>query len=719
MRIRYISGTLGLILAWSAYAQDVSDTIKNVSLSEIVISESYRQRQEKTTTLTLEMLRKEFLDRHFTGNLMQTLEQIPGIHSMDIGAGFSKPVIRGLGFNRIAVSENGIKQEGQQWGIDHGLEIDVFNIEEVKIRKGPSSLVFGSDAMGGAIEIQPPSAPVENQLFGEAALLGKSMNGTLGGSLMLGMKRDAWFMKARFSEQRYGDYRVPTDTIVYLTRKIPVYDRMLKNTAGLERNVSLFGAYTKRHYRMNMSVSNAYQKMGFFPGAHGIPDIARLQNDGDSRNIGLPFSMVNHLKITTHQQYTQEGFILSGDFGYQYNHREEWSAFHTHYDTQPLPDKDPDKELEFRLHTLSASLKLRLLRSSSWEHTTGYDVQAQRNNIAGYSFLLPQYTRFATGVYWLTTYRPSSRFLVSGGIRYDFGKMNVSASRDPYLAEYLSRQGYSDEQKQNYEWRSRAVDRTFGDYSLSAGIVWNPSPMHLLKVNIGRSFRLPGANELASNGIHHGAFRHEQGDASLRSERGWQFDASYSLTCKKVEFKMSPFISLFDQYIYLHPTGEWSVLPHAGQVYRYAGAKVLFAGGEISMDIDLPYGLHYQLAGEYVYTRNRDTYTALSFSPPASMRNTLTWERKNIRVYGECQSIADQHRIARNEDPTPGANLFHAGASVLLTVGKTNIELSLSARNLFDTKYFNHLSFYRKVEIPEPGRNFQLSIKVPFKNLLK
>ena len=714
MRIQLLSGTLGILFAGAIYAQQSADSVRTVALGEVVVSESYRTRQEKLTAQPVDVVRKDFLSRHFSGNLVQTLEQIPGVHSMDIGAGFSKPVIRGLGFNRIAVSENGIKQEGQQWGSDHGLEIDAFNIDEVRVRKGPASLLFGSDAMGGVIEVLPPVTPILNGLAGEAVLLGKTVNGTLGGSLMLGWKRGAWYVKGRYSEQRYGDYRVPTDTVVYLTQKMPVYGRRLKNTAGVERNASLFSAYARGHYRMNVALSNAYQKMGFFAGAHGVPDLARVQDDGDSRNIDLPFSRVNHLKLTTHQELFGERFILSGDFGWQYNHREEWSAFHTHYDTQPLPERDPDKELEFRLHTLSASLRLRLLPSTTWEHTVGLDAQAQRNDIGGYTFLLPEYRRLTTGAYWLTMYRPSNRFMVSGGARYDLGRVRVAASTDPYLAEFLRRQGYEEEKVKAYEQRSVGADRTYGDYSLSAGIVWNPTPQHLVKVNLGRSFRLPGANELASNGVHHGTFRHEQGDPSLSSERGWQLDASYSFRRGALELTVSPFLSLFDNYIYLRPTGQWSVLPHAGQIYRYTGARVVFAGGEVTFDVPLPANLSYRLAGEYVYTRNRDERTALSFSPPASMRNTLTWERGRLRLYAEWQAIASQHRIARNEDETPGANLLHVGGSLRLHALGTHVEVALDARNVFDTKYYNHLSFYRKVEIPEPGRNFQLSIKIPF-----
>ena len=241
----------------------------------------------------------------------------------------------------------------------------------------------------------------------------------------------------------------------------------------------------------------------------------------------------------------------------------------------------------------------------------------------------------------------------------------------------------------------------------------------MLKVNIGRSFRLPGANELASNGVHHGTFRHEQGDASLDSEHGWQLDASYDFTYKGLHFALSPFASWFDNYIYLQPTGEWSVLPHAGQIYRYTGARAVFLGGETSVSIDILRSLNYRFSGEYVYTYNRDDHTALSFSPPASMRNTLTWHQKRYELYVEYQGIASQNRIARNEDPTSGANLLHLGGSLRLPIAGTEVELSLTARNILNTKYYNHLSFYRKVEIPEPGRNFQLFIKVPFKQILK
>ena len=718
MRIGIISGVLGLTVVLSAHAQK-SDSIKSLLLPDVVVTESYQQRQAKKSALAVDVVDQDFLRKHFTGNFMQAMENIPGVQTMDIGSGFSKPMIRGMGFNRIAVLENGIKQEGQQWGADHGLELDAFNIGTVNVLKGPSSLLYGSDAMGGVIDITSPPVPSVDMLFGDVTLLGKSVNGTLGGSFMLGIKKSFWYAQVRYSEQHFGDYRIPTDTIVYLTQKMPVYGRKLKNTAGIERNIGFFAQYQRQRYKANYSVSNVYQKTGFFPGAHGIPDVSRVEDDGDSRNMELPSSKVNHLKVTTLQQYAWEKLVLSGDFGFQNNHREEWSVFHTHYGSQPVPEKDPDKELAFNLNTLSASVKVRFIGSSSWEHALGWDGQHQRNDISGYSFLLPEYYRSTTGLLWLTTYKPNNVISVSGGMRYDYGYIHISSHEDAYLADYLRKQGYDEEQVEHYKWNSHAVKKKFGDYSFSLGLVWTPSERHMVKANVGRSFRLPGANELAANGVHHGTFRHEQGDTNLKSEQGWQMDASYNLRYNGFSISVSPFVSWFSNYIFLPPTGEWSVLPHAGQIYRYTGAEALFAGTEATIDIHFLRSFNYRISGEYVYTYNCDEHIPLSFSPPFSMRNTLTWQRKQVMLYAEWQSIARQNRVDRNEDRTPGANLFHLGGSLNIPIrGNQAIEITLTARNIFNTRYYNHLSFYRKVEIPEPGRNFQLLIKIPFKKLL-
>lgn len=718
MRIGIICGMQAVFVSVPVIAQH-ADTVRTVSLQEVVVRESYQSAKNQVETQHFDVIGKEALRRHLTGSLMQSLEQTPGVQSMDIGSGFSKPMIRGMGFNRVLVAENGIKQEGQQWGADHGLELDALNIEQVAIRKGPASLLYGSDAMGGVIEIRGLNAPAENQISGEAVFLGKSVNGSLGTSLMIALKKERWFTRFRFTEHHYGDYRIPTDTIVYLTQQLPVYNRRLKNTAGYERDLNGFVQFSKGSYLGKIHLSNVFQKNGFFPGAHGIPDASRVTDDGDSRNIEYPYSQVNHFKVIGNQQYRLDGITFFWDASWQNNLREEWSLFHTHYATQTPPESDPDKELAFNLNTYASTLKGSFQTGSRLSHTMGVDVQYQHNRVSGYAFLLPKYRRSTGGLFWVGNYHLSPGVLISGGVRYDRGRLELEPFRDSFLADYLQQQGYPAGQIEENAMRSRRVDRSFGDFSGSLGLVWQLSVGQLLKANVGRSFRLPGANELASNGVHHGTFRHEQGDPSLDSETGWQFDAAYTYSRDGIEVTLSPFVSWFTNYIYLRPTGEWSILPHAGQIYRYTGVEALFAGGEISSRFMLPLQFLYEMNAEYVYTRNRNAGTPLAFSPPPSMRHTLTYAKDRFEVYVQYHGIASQNRVARNEDPTPSAHLFHAGASFRFRTGIFSPEVTLTARNLFNKRYYNHLSFYRKIEIPEPGRSFQLMVKIPFKQLIR
>ncbi len=711
MQIRHLSICIAAVcLASSLGAQEktVHDTLQHS-----VVSDSYRQSQLKRNATVSEILEKDFLDRHLSGNMVQTLENIPGVQSMDIGSSFSKPMIRGQGFSRIAVTENGIKQEGQQWGADHGLEIDSYNISSIEVVKGPASLLYGSDAMGGVIEIHKPEFPSAKGIYGEAVMTGKSVNGSLGASLMLGFASDKWMVQARYTELHFGDLHIPTDTVVYMSVLVPLEGRKIKNTAGFERDESIFASYRDGRYKATISFSNAYQKSGFFPGAHGIPDASRLNDDGSSYNIELPYSWVDHIKISYGHQYTWDNNILTGDFGYQFNHREEWSAFHTHYPSQEIPSKDPDKELSFILHTGSGTLRLRHFHSAVLEESIGVSAQLQWNSVGGYSFLLPQYRRQTAGAFWLGTWKPNPRLSVTGGLRYDLGNIDIKEHTDPNLMEYLVRQGYSTEEAGKYSLVSAAANRHFGDFSGSAGLVWNPVGKHLFKLNIGRSFHLPGANELSINGVHHGTFRHEQGDPDLGSERGWQLDALADMKWERVELEISPFFSWYGNYIFLDPTGKWSPLPHSGQIYRYTGTAARFWGGEIELHVSIWKNLRYNFSGDYVNTYNETTHTALSFSPPPTMRNILAWEGEKWGAEAELQSIATQKRIAHNEDITPGADLLHLEGHI--SFPRIGAEVSLSIRNLLNTKYYNHLSFYRKVEIPEPGRNFSITFRKTIK----
>ncbi len=708
------------ILPPSRGAKVVADSLHYL-LPEVTVKAATTKGPEKIITHPVQEIGRGYLLRHNSTGFVQTLASLPGIASMDIGAGFSKPVIRGLGFNRVAVVDRGIVQQNQQWGADHGLEIDQYDVDNVRIHKGPMSLYYGSDAMGGVIEIMPPRLPENDLFWGDATLIGKSNNGLLGTSVMASLKRGRFFYRARATVQSYADFRIPADTIDYLSWKMPVQGRRMKNTAGREANLSFSAAYRGEQFESGLHVSDIHGKNGFFPGAHGIPSLSRLEPDGSTRNVEMPYATSNHFKLISNNKWRlSPGAAIDLDLGFQQNLREELSPFHTHYSNQLPPHTDPDLELRFRLRTYSANVRLLLDEEKRWSKTFGLSTEVQHNRVGGYSFLLPDFERYSGGAFWLNRVEVTEHFQLTGGMRYDVGRLRVAEYYDDVLAEYLALQGVAKEEIDFYAQRSAALRSSFGDFSGSVGFAWMPSDDHTLKMNVGKSFRYPGANELASNGLHHGAFRHEQGNSALQPERGYQLDLDYRLRGKQFRFTMNPFLGWFSNYIYLEPTGSWSILPHAGQIYRYNQAEAWMAGGELIAEWLPDERWHVSSALEYVYNRNGRDHYPLPFSPPTVITSDVTYTGVgqgpliSYSLQLEHRGVMAQDRIAKNELRTPGTSLWNLSAHLHWRIYGRRVVVDFQIDNLFDRAFLNHLSFYRRLNAPEPGRNGQVIVSVPF-----
>src|SRR5690554_1508510 len=689
------------------------------------------------SSLPVTEIGKNYLLKNSSTNFMQTLSSVAGISSMDIGAGFSKPVIRGLGFNRVAVVDKGVVQQNQQWGADHGLDIDQFAVDGVRVHKGPMSLYYGSDAIGGVIEILPATIPQEDIFWGDATIIAKSNNDFFGASVAASRKKGNLFFHGRVTTLNYGDYRIPADTIDYLTWKMPVYGGRMKNTAGREYNITLSSNYSKNRFSSWIHVSNIYSKNGFYPGAHGIPSLDRLKHDGSVRNIELSYATSNHFKLISSNEWKLSGknkFFL--DLGYQKNRREAMSMFHTQYGNQQAPLIDPDLELQFSLNTYSGSVRYMIDENKIWSKIFGASSEYQHNRVGEYSFLLPDFERFTSGLFWINKFDLNEKITLTGGVRYDIGKLKVHDFYDPMLAEYLLMQNYSQEDSDLYALRSSNISRSFNDISGSVGFEYQPTKNHTLKLNLGKSFRYPGANELSSNGLHHGAFRHEQGNNALSSEKGYQLDIDYQFQNNKFSLMVNPFIGWFENYIYLEPTGSWSVLPHAGQIYRYNETEAIMSGGEILAKYDINNNWSINTDVEYVYNRNITDNYSLPFTPPTVVSTNVTYtgyefrktvsnganEKLNGRrsllssyeIKLENRWVMNQSSVSRNEQSTPGALLWNISAYAHWNLGNNWFITVLQVDNIFDSAFMNHLSFYRKLNAPEPGRNIQLILKIPF-----
>lgn len=686
------------------------------ALEGIEIQGKTKNRIAKERPVVFQAVPKEFLEQNRENSLMQTLKKIPGISTITIGSGQSKPVIRGLGFNRVAVVQNGIKHEAQQWGSDHGLEIDQYGIENIQIVKGPASLQYGSDAIAGVVDIQSPDIPKQNSLNGEVNILGESNNDLLGVSAGIRARKEKWFYRGRITYRDYGDYKVPTGKINYQNYIFELHDSHLRNTAGKEANASISVGYISDNIKSETFFSNVYAKNGFFANAHGLEvRTSGIDYDSSDRDIDLPFHKVNHFKITNNTSITRGDHTFQFDLGYQNNHREEHSEPVPH---GYMPKPTDSKEREFEKNTYSLNIRDSFKPDGKHQIVTGLNLEFQDNVIGGWGFLIPEYHRFTVGAFVFDQFEihPDLHFLA--GIRYDHGFLDTKSYHDWYPSTINSKDGTT-----SYMYLQRSRDKTmvFGNLSASAGLSYLQKNT-TYKINIGKSFRMPLANELASDGVNYHMYRYEKGNLDLRPEESYQLDIDIEHSTDKFNFGISPFINLFDNYIYLNPTPNYY---ETLQVYEYTQNKVIRMGGEISASTVLFKNLQLDASAEYVYSRQTDgpkkDFT-LPFSPPLSGLFSAGYQFKDFSFLNnplltvDYRVTAAQHEIVPPEEKTAGYQVLGLSFLTEMDFFKNSppLKIRLKINNVFNAKYYDHTSFYRLIDVPEAGRNLSVSLTIPF-----
>ena len=402
-----------------------------------VTGKSQRDFQMKSSQSAVQVSH-DYLEQNFSGSLMQSLEKIPGVKAMSIGSGQSKPAIRGLGFNRLAVAEDGVKHEGQQWGDDHGLEIDQFAIDRAEVIKGPAALLYGSDAIGGVLSLYTNHLPTA-RFQGSAEVLARSNNESLGLSAKVGGREGRFFYRANVTLVDYADYRVPADSIQYYSYYIRLKDQRLRNTAGLERDGSVTLGYAGYNFHTDVRVSDAYQKSGFFANAHGLEvRLSDIDYDHSRRDVDLPHQWVNHLKVLSHTTWRNDLLAAEANLAYQNNLREERSEPIAH---GYMPTPDGPLERRFDKSTYTAQLALRWQLSDQHTLSTGASGEHQHNRRDGWGFIIPDFETTSAGVYLMDRYTVSPRLVLNGGVRYDHVRTHISSMPRPSTACPPTRSG--------------------------------------------------------------------------------------------------------------------------------------------------------------------------------------------------------------------------------------------------------------------------------------
>ncbi len=705
-------------LCWSVvvHAKDTreqSDTIKHqlvtesaIKLGEVVVTGLTGSQKLRQSPAPVSIISPRQLEMQSPINIVDAISRQPGVAQITTGSGIAKPVIRGLGYNRVVIVNDGIRQEGQQWGDEHGLEIDPFGVHSVEILKGPASLMYGSDAMAGVVVFHSAPTLMQGEMRANVSTGYQCNNGLFNYSLNFAGHKGGLVWNARYSGQAAHAYKNAADGYVYGSAlRSQAYSQLL--------------GWNYRKGHTHIIFDYYHQTPGIIEGERN-PQTGQLVTpegySAKSYGTPMPYQQIHHYKAVVDNSW----FVGDGNIkllvGYQHNRRQEFEE----------EDNPNQCGLDFMLHTVNYDLHYLSPVISGWKIAAGMAGMWQRSVNKGTEFLIPSYRLLDYGMF-ATASREMGKANVSGGIRYDHRRLHSDALYDGADAEGSDVLRFS------------KFSRSFEGVTGSMGVTWQAAPNVNLKLNLARGFRTPNISELASNGVHEGTQRYEVGNNALKPENSWQADFGITYSSLLVSAELALFANHINHYIYserLADDSGNSIVVEGIPSYRFTSGDARIWGGEARIDIHPTTHLHIGNTFSYVNSvqlnRSADARW-LPFTPAprwiADVRYEFVCESPHVahlfvRVEADC-NLRQNHCLLANgtETPTPSYTLLNAYAGVdVKNHGRRLLSLYLSAQNITDRIYQSHLSRLKYTGVKaitgrrgvyNMGRNVCLKVVVP------
>ena len=666
-------------------------------------------------------------------NLVDAVGKLPGMSQITTGVGLSKPVIRGLGFNRVITVHDGVRQEDNQWGEEHALQIDEYSIDRYEIIKGSGSLLYGSDGLGGVMSLISARSPEPGIWRGQILTNYQSNNGMFGASgLVEGTAKNGLFGRIRVSHKNAGNYQNRYDGRVYGSA-YREYD--VNGSVGINRKWGYSQLYLSNwHQDINIVTGERDRNGRFLELVRTGIDSEELRPVSDATLRGRAiepanYQNLNHAKVSWNTFAKVGRGNISAIVSYSQNRRQEFASTLT--PGQPA--------LYFYLQNVFYDLKYYFGGRNGWDFTIGGNGQWQHNQNKGLEVLYPGYRSRDNGLF-LFAQKKTDRLTVNGGLRMDIRQMHINR----LYAD--SNSTFAEKPFEGGELRFNGLHKTYSNPTASFGATYNLSSRWTVKANIGRGFRAPTTPELSANGEHAGTFRYEIGSPNLRSETSWQGDLGINYESPSLSITASLFQNRINNYTYsekvLDRFGRDSIVDPMRPIltYRYTqGNAVLFGGeGQASYNPQSARWLHFTTSYSLVRSRNlsatADSSRYLPFLPPprliAQVRFTKDeagnrWRNLYAQVEVETNSRQNQALLAYGtETQTPGYTLINlgAGSDVMTNTGQTLFSLYLTVQNLFDIAYQSHQNRLKYFGINEAtgrsgvfnmGRNISVKVVVP------
>jgi iron complex outermembrane receptor protein len=627
-------------------------------------------------------------------SLAQALDGIPGVQMLQTGSGVAKPIIQGMHSNRILILNNGIRQEGQQWGADHAPEIDPFVARNITVVKGALGVKYGPDAIGGVIIVEPGSLFQQDALGGEAILSGASNGRAMGLSASYTgkiSKDDTWRYRLQCSMRKAGNARTP--------------DYFLENTGLEEYNFSISTSMRKQNSGLDLYYSLFNAKVGILVASHihNITDLklaierGRPEGEGEfSYSIGRPMQRVqHHLLKASYWWLTESGNKWAITSGTQYDDRNEFDA---HRPYNELLDNVPNLILQMSSQSLDFAFEEKV--KQGWTMNAGIQGMAQMAS-APRGRLIPSFSSWNTGIFITERWKKAGLPIdAEFGLRYDL--RFVQLLTPPRGSEELPSQ-------------------RFGNASWSAGLNYRIASSTFLQLHLSNAWRAPNVNESFAHGVHHGTASYEIGNPNLRKEVA--YNSALVLKSAKSDswqFQSEWYYYRINNYIFSMPdTVPTLTIRGAFPTFRYDQADADLYGWNLSAQVHLSNGFWMKNSTSILFAQNRELNQPLIWIPANRTEIELLWKehsdvsRFNIQPGIRVQYVAAQTRIPEAGDylPPPDAYLLlHARVSGESSLFGRKWMWSLQARNILNTRYRDYLNRLRYFS-DETGRNIQFHIK--------
>lgn len=595
-------------------------------------------------------------------SLAHSIGKVPGVRTVSTGEQVGKPMIRGMFGPRVLVMADGHRLEDYSWSDEDGPSIDARLAQRIEVVRGPASVLYGSDAVGGVVNVVPEAVPVSNgtnMRRYSAEAYGASNNIELGSAL-----------KVEGTQGAYG-YRVLGTGRFSMNYQTPAGEQQNSGFFAVNGDAAL-GRATK-----NGSFTLRFSHYG---GEFGLLE-ATGPEAGDSTGGPVRQMMDDRL------QYTQDvrlgGMRLETRAQFQRHALAEVSD-----DCQPAPGettcvKVKDKQaFALTLNTGTLDVLAHHTIGTRVNGTIGVSGGLQSSTSDGPIFIVPSASISTGAVYALE--------------RLTFGKVDLIGGA---RADVRSMQADS-----NASLQQGKLERAWSAGSGMAGVVIHPTDKFALLGNVGRGWRAPTLFDLLSNGLNRGDARYEIGDPTMTTESSLNVDVGARYITERVHAELSVFNNTIDHYIFVTPTGE----TRGGlQVFRHVQRDARMSGGEALIEVQANDALTLRASHDEVRGTDRTTSLPLPLVPPMRTQVGAEVHSAGVRAWhagADVEIIAKPSRLAPVDYATDGYSLVNLSAGMQHAVHARMLRFDVIVRNALNTKYKDFLSRYKTFAYA-PGAN--------------